>query len=87
MMAWRKFFADGEAAGFGSLPVSRYQTIEKGHGRIETRQALWVTDLSWLDKKLRERWPQLAGIGIIERGREINGAVSVEHAFYNGSKG
>ena len=85
--ALREFFAEGEAWGFGSLPVSRYQSVGKDHGRIETRQAMWVTDLSWLDKKLREHWPKLAGIGMIERQREINGAVSTERAYYIGSQG
>jgi hypothetical protein len=69
MMALREFFADGEAAGFGSLPVSRHQTIEKDHGHLEAQQALWITNLSWLDKKLQERWPRVAGIGMIERRR------------------
>jgi predicted transposase YbfD/YdcC len=85
--ALQEFFADGKTGGFGSLPVSRYQSVEKDHGRIETRQALWVTDLSWLDKKLREHWPKLAGIGMIERQREINGAVSTERAYYIASQG
>lgn len=85
--ALREFFADGETRGFGSLPVSRFQTAEKDHGRVETRQAIWVTDLSWLDKKLREHWPKLAGIGLIERQREINGTVSTERAYYIGSQG
>ncbi len=85
--ALREFFADGEAAGFGTLRVDRYQTVEKDHGRIETRQALWVTNLSWLDKKLREHWPRLAGVGMIKRQRDINGKVSMERAFYIGSKG
>lgn len=85
--ALREFFADGATAGFGALPVSRYQSVEKDHGRIETRQAMWITDLSWLDKKLREHWPKLAGVGMIERQREINGTVSTERAFYIGSQG
>jgi predicted transposase YbfD/YdcC len=85
--ALREFFADGESAGFGTLPVDRYQTVDKDHGRIETRQAQWVTDLSWLDKKLREHWPKLAGVGMIERRREISGTVSMERAFYIGSRG
>ena len=29
--ALREFFADGESAGFGTLPVDRYQTVEKDH--------------------------------------------------------
>jgi len=45
--ALREFFADGQTAGFGKLTVSRHQTFEKDHGRIESRQAVWVTDLSW----------------------------------------
>ena len=85
--ALREFFADGETRGFGSLPVSRFQTAEKDHGRVETRQAIWVTDLSWLDKKLREHWPKLAGIGLIERQREVSGTVSTERAYYIGSQG
>ena len=85
--ALREFFAEGETWGFGALPVSHYQSIEKDHGRIETRQAMWVSDLSWLDKKLREHWPKLAGVGLIQRQREINGAVSTERAYYIGSQG
>ena len=85
--ALREFFAEGETWGFGSLPINRHQSLEKDHGRIETRQAMWVSDLSWLDKKLREHWPQLAGIGMIERQREINGTVSTERAYYIGSQG
>ena len=85
--ALREFFAEGETWGFGSLTISHYQSIEKDHGRIETRQAMWVSDLSWLDKKLRDHWPKLAGIGMIERQREINGTVSIERAYYIGSQG
>jgi predicted transposase YbfD/YdcC len=85
--ALREFFADGAANGFGQLPVSTFSTVEKDHGRIETRQALWVTNLSWLDKPIREHWPKLAGVGMIERIREINGKPSTEQAFYIGAKG
>jgi predicted transposase YbfD/YdcC len=85
--ALQDFFANGETAGFGALPVDRYQTVEKDHGRIETRQALWVTDLSWLDRKFRQHWPKLAGVGMIERRREIGGTISMERTCYIGSRG
>lgn len=85
--ALREFFYDGQDAGFGRLPVSEYHSVEKGHGRIETRHALWVTDLSWMDRSLRTHWPKLAGVGMIERQRDINGKLSCERAFYIGSKG
>ncbi len=85
--ALREFFTEGESSGFGNLPVGQYQTVGKDHGRIETRQHLWVTDLSWLDRSIRQHWPKLAGVGMVERIREINGKTSTERALYIGSKG
>jgi len=85
--ALRDFFGDGLASGFGALPVSRYETVEKDHGRIETRHALWVSELAWLDRPIRQHWPKLAGVGMVERTRQIDGKTSVERAFYIGSKG
>jgi predicted transposase YbfD/YdcC len=38
--ALQAFFDEGETRGYGRLPVSRHETIEKDHGRIETRRAL-----------------------------------------------
>lgn len=84
--ALREFFAQGEAAGFGALPVTRHQTVGKDHGRIETRNHLWVSDLAWLDRPIRQHWPKLAGVGMVARTREINGKTSTERAFYIGSK-
>ena len=84
--ALRDFFAEGMVGGFGSLPLSQYDMVEKDHGRIETRRALWVTDLAWLDRSIRQHWPKLTGVGMIERRRETNGKTSIEQAFYIGSK-
>ncbi len=83
----REFFADGATAGFGKLAISSHKTSEKDHGRIESRPALWVTDLSWLDKPLRAHWPKLAGVGMIERQRDVNDTVSMERVFCIGSQG
>lgn len=85
--ALREFFAEGASGGFGALPLSRTETIEKNHGRIETRRYVWVTELNWLDRPIRQHWPKLAGVGMVERTRDINGKTSIEKAFYIGSKG
>jgi predicted transposase YbfD/YdcC len=85
--ALREFFDEGETNGYGRLPVSRCETVEKDHGRIETRRALWITDLSWMDAPLRERWPKLSGVGMLERTCETKGKVSCERAYFIGSKG
>lgn len=85
--ALREFFAEADSGGFGTLPVSQCETVEKDHGRIETRRALWVSELAWLDRPIRQHWPKLAGVGMVERTREIDGKTSTERAFYIGSKG
>jgi predicted transposase YbfD/YdcC len=41
--ALREFFDEGETRGYGRLPVSRHERVEKDHGHIETRRALWIT--------------------------------------------
>ncbi|GMW03948.1 MAG: hypothetical protein AMXMBFR84_50820 [Candidatus Hydrogenedentota bacterium] len=38
--ALRAFLTVADTDGFGRLPIGQYTTIEKDHGRIETRQAL-----------------------------------------------
>jgi predicted transposase YbfD/YdcC len=85
--ALRAFFDEGETSGYGRLPVSRHETVEKDHGRIETRRALWLTNLSWMDAPLRERWSKLSGVGMLGRTRETKGKISRERAYFIGSKG
>lgn len=85
--ALQEFFAEGESRGFGSLKIDRYETIEKDHGRLETRRHMWVNDLTWLDSSIRKNWKKLSGVGMVERTREVNGKISVERAFYIGTCG
>ena len=83
----REFFEEAETNGLGALPVSRHETIEKDHGRIETRQAVWVSRLDWMDRSIRQHWPKLSGVGLMKRSREIHGKTSTEWSYYIGSKG
>jgi len=82
-----EFYAEGQRSGFGAQAVSRLETLEKDHGRIETRRYAWVDKLDWMDSELRGGWKNLAGVGMVERQRDVNGKVSVERTFYIGSKG
>jgi predicted transposase YbfD/YdcC len=51
------------------LPVQdRAQQVEADHGRIETREAHLVTDLTWLQEQ--HHWPGLACLGQITATRE-----------------
>jgi predicted transposase YbfD/YdcC len=85
--ALREFFEEGETNGFGALPVSRHETVEKDHGRIEIRRAVWVSHLDWMDRAIRQHWPKRSGVGLTKRSREIRGKTSSEWSYYIGSKG
>ncbi len=61
-------------------PGSTNQTVEKGHGRIETRKCEVITDLTFLEDK--EKWSKLKAIVRITSKREINEKVSTENRFY-----
>lgn len=64
----RLFLSTEKENGFKKVPHDFYETIEKGHGRIETRR-YWITDhINWLDQK--EDWIGLKTIGLVESIRE-----------------
>ena len=58
---------------------------EKGHGRIEQRQAFLITDTEWL-KERHENWQSIESIIKIESSRFVNNATSVEKRFYISSR-
>ena len=55
-------------------PENYHKTIEKGHGRIETRERIISQDIGWLQKG--SEWEGLHGIGAIYCTIDINGEVS-----------
>ena len=57
-----------------------HQSIEKGHGRIETRRYWQSTDIDWFeDKRL---WKGLQSIGMVESIRNVKGKNSIERRYY-----
>jgi predicted transposase YbfD/YdcC len=58
-------------------------TVEKGHGRIETRQHQVIDDpevLTWLQE--RHAWPGLTVIGMVRAERRIGTEHTVEERYY-----
>ena len=45
------FFEQAHCAGYEDVPVTRAQSVEKGHGRIEERTVCVANDLSWLPQQ------------------------------------
>jgi predicted transposase YbfD/YdcC len=70
--AVRDFFNILNASGYPARETSAWETLDKGHGRIETRRCTVVSNLDWLDTLgLRERWKKLTSVACIESTRQI----------------
>jgi predicted transposase YbfD/YdcC len=74
------FAAEQKAKGFENTTISRDQTTDGDHGRIETRTTTVIHDIAWLQE--RHDWPGLKGVVMIESIREINDKIERETRFY-----
>lgn len=82
-----EFFDTAETLDFRNIDVQKRTTVEKNHGRIETRRAVFVHNVSWMDKPMRDGWKKLAAVGMIESEQEIKGKISVERRYFIVSAG
>ena len=82
-----EFFDTAEAFAFRHIDVEKRTTVEKNHGRIETRRAVFARDVSWMDTPMRAAWKALAAVGMIESEQDIKGQVSVERRYFIVSNG
>lgn len=57
-----------------------YQTIHKGHGRIEIRRYWTMGNTEYLLQA--EQWKGLKSIGLVESERRINNQTTLEHRYY-----
>ena len=73
------FAAEQKANGFKDTKVSRHETVDGDHGRIETRTYTAIHDVAWLQE--RHDWPGLQGVVMVESTREIGERSSGRRAF------
>jgi predicted transposase YbfD/YdcC len=65
--------AETEKMGF-------HQTLDKGHGRMETRRYWQSTDIGWFgDKHL---WKGIKSFGMVESLRKVKGKTTIERRYY-----
>lgn len=74
------FAAEQKANGFKDTIVSRHETVDGDHGRIETRKYIVLHDISWL--KERHNWRGLNAIVMVESTRETGAKIETETRFY-----
>ena len=72
------FFQKQKALGFALLKVDQYETVEKDHGRLETRRITVFTDIEPLQK--RHQWPGLEALIMVEY--EASGIVTRNETRY-----
>lgn len=78
------FFDEAIQNGWEHTGYAWHETIDKDHGRIETRRCWSTWDIAWLKK--RADWPGLASIVCVEATRDIAGKVSCERRYYLSSR-
>jgi predicted transposase YbfD/YdcC len=74
------FAAEQKANGFSDTKITRHETVDGDHGRIETRTYTVIHDVAWLQE--RHQWPGLQGIVMVESQREIDDKIEREMRFY-----
>ncbi|UZA18073.1 ISAs1 family transposase [Moraxella bovis] len=60
--------------------MTSIQTVEKDHGRIETRRYATSTQLDWLSGK--DDWTNLHAVVMVESIRDVKDKVTTEHRYY-----
>lgn len=80
-----KSFLDDEIGRWTQDPQSVpelafHETMEKDHGRIETRRFWQSCDVGWFAD--RGKWKGLRSFGAVESVRDIDGTISTERRYY-----
>ena len=78
--ATKAFFEEAREEKFETVKHDFYETLEKEHGRLETRK-YWVSSiLDWCKQK--GDWAGLCSVGMVESQREIGGHTSTEVRYF-----
>jgi predicted transposase YbfD/YdcC len=64
----------------GVETLQEFSTVEKDHGRIETRKYYQSDYLDWFADK--GKWENLCSVGVVESTRELDGKTTLERRYY-----
>ena len=70
----------GMPASAGVENLASKKSVEKDHGRLETREYYQSRDLSWFADLAK--WEGLQSVGMVEATREVHGKTSKERRYY-----
>jgi len=70
----------GAKLSAGAATLATWETVDKGHGRVETRRYYQSAELAWFAD--RAAWEGLTTVGMVEARREVRGKLTVERRYY-----
>ncbi|MEA4811789.1 MAG: ISAs1 family transposase [Anaerolineaceae bacterium] len=77
----RFIFEVDKSQGFKDAPYDYAETVNKGHGRIETRRCWSVSDPEYL-KEFKQDWPSLSSLVFIESERRRGDKQEVSTRYF-----
>jgi predicted transposase YbfD/YdcC len=78
-------FINADAKDYTEVASDFFETVERGHGRVETRRYWTLGDLENISRSTL--WKGLDMVGMVHSQRQLNGKSSSEYRFYIGSIG
>jgi predicted transposase YbfD/YdcC len=77
-------FEFATALDFEGIAHDFYETMERGHGRVERRVYIVMYNLGMIDE--RDKWDRLSAIGMCIRERRDGDTLSAEELYFIGSR-
>ena len=74
------FATEQKTKDFKDTTVSRHESVNGDHGRIETRAVTVIHDIGWLQQ--HHQWPGMMSVIMVESTRESAGKIECETRFY-----
>ena len=74
------FFTQAREVGYENTDCLLGKTVDKGHGRIETREVVVARDLEWLASQ--KEWSKLTTMIEVTSRREVKGKATEERRYY-----
>ena len=79
----RDVFGLARKSGFDGLGHDYHETVNAGHGRVETRRCWAMSDLDsvrYVDEG--GQWPELTTLVMVEGERRVGGKTTAESRYY-----
>jgi predicted transposase YbfD/YdcC len=70
----------GAKLSTAAATLASVETVEKDHGRLETRRYFQSDQLNWFAD--RPKWEGLRSVGMVESTREVDGKITLERRYY-----